>query len=141
MVLHSSAALNNSFPDELLAVRLVARTVAAPPEPRDCGVEAAAAVRVQRGGSGGGGRGGGRGSPGQERPRGSGAERQVRAGRRHGAGRVAALVAEAAAALAVPPRVRLVPGVGADGHGQEGEGGGGQEQPGAAQRLDRKSVV
>lgn len=61
----------------------------------------------------------------------------MRAGRRHGAGRVAALVTEAAAALTVPPRVRLVPGVGADGHGKEGEGGGGQEQPRAAQRLSR----
>lgn len=126
-----------TFPDELLAVRLVARAVAAPPEPRDGGVEAAAAVRVQRGGGGGGGRGGGRGPAGQQGPRGPGAERQVRAGRRHGAGRVAALVAEAAAALAVPPRVRLVPGVGADGHSQQRQGGGGQQQPAAAQRLSR----
>lgn len=47
-----------TFPDELLAVRLVARAVAAPPEPRDGGVEAAAAVRVQRGGGGGRGRAG-----------------------------------------------------------------------------------
>lgn len=132
----AAAPRPRTFPDELLAVRLVTRAVAAPPEPRHGGVEAAAAVRVQRGGSGGG-RGGGRGAPGQERPRGSSAERQVRAGRRHGAGRVAALVAEAAAALAMPPRVCLVPGVGADSHGQEGEGGGGQEQPGAAQRLSR----
>lgn len=125
-----------TFPDELLAVRLVARAVAAPPEPRDGGVEAAAAVRVQRGG-GGGSWGGGRGPAGQQSPRGPSAERQVRAGRRHGTGRVAALVAEAAAALAVPPRVRLVPGVGADGHGQQRQGGGGQEQPRAAQRLSR----
>lgn len=104
--------------DELVGLQVEAVAVTLPPQTRHGGIEPAAAVRLhsrQRS---------------NEVPLLSGQplstgfrrhpERQV-AVRDGDVARVVAVARVTLAALAVPPRVRLVPVVGADGHGEEAE--------------------
>lgn len=118
--------------DKLVSLQVEAVAVTLPPQARHGGIEPSAAVELysrQRSG---------------EMPLLSGQpfsssfrrhpERQV-AVRDGDVARVVAVARVAVAALAVPPRVRLVPIVGADGHGEEAEGAERQQQARAGQQL------
>lgn len=122
-----------TFVDEVLGLQVEALPVTLPPQAGDGGVELAAAVGLHRGRCG-------HEVPLAPAEQSSPSPRPLpQALRRHLEGqvvvgdvdvsRVGALVGVVFTPLPVPPRVRLVPVVGADGHGEQPQRTESQEQP------------